>query len=91
MSILLKGRKSSVIVHQQCRLVGLRYIAKEVLQIVFGKGIQHRISLLLLRQKPNHQATEAPKSSPQSDCAASCSLPVESLLQTIPALASSPS
>ena len=63
MSILPKGGKSSVIVQQKSRLVGLSYVAKKVLQVVFGKGAQ-QVLLLLLSQKPNHQATEVPNQVP---------------------------
>jgi hypothetical protein len=43
--------------------VGLSYVAKEVLQVVFGKGAQH-VLLLLLSQESSHQAAEVPNQVP---------------------------
>src|SRR5271169_1593402 len=73
-SILSKWGKSSVIPEQESRLVGLSYVAKEVLQVGIGKGVQ-QVLLLLFSQASSHQAAEAPNQVPGTG-PANCLLPV---------------
>jgi len=60
---LSKGGKSSVISQHKSRLVGLSYVAKEVLEVGLRKGIQ-QVFLLLFSQASSRQAAEAPNQGP---------------------------
>ena len=60
---LPKGCKGSVIFQQKSRSVGLSYVAKEALQVRFGKGVQ-QVPLSLFSQASSRQAAEAPNQVP---------------------------